>query len=390
MRKILFLLVGLTLMFAQGKGMGMGAAQGGGQGAGGGMPQLYQTVSPDQATILQEGEAKQYCPNCGMDLVKHYKNGFATKLSTGEIRQYCSIHCYVDEREFGYLADKHDLIKEVLVVDVPSLKFIDATKAYFVVGSNKKGSMTGVSKYAFAKKSDAQQFMKENGGKIMDYKSTYKVALKDFENDVAMVKANRSKMIYKVGEEMYENKCDKDGLGKIPFHTVGELKARIDSTGVCGKGLTEPQLQAIALYFYDVKLIKDKKSSGAIDVPADVKCPICGMVVAKYPKWVAQITLKDGKTYYYDGVKDLYKHLLWTLDAKNVKEILATDYYSMKAIDLKKAYMVIGSDVYGPMGHELIPFASEKTAKEFMKDHHGKSILKFDEMTKQIVESLDK
>ena len=41
--------------------------------------------------------------------------------------------------------------------------------------------------------------------------------------------------------------------------------------------------------------------------PAD-KCPVCGMFVAKYPDFVAQIVFKDGTCAFFDGVKDLMKY----------------------------------------------------------------------------------
>ncbi len=73
----------------------------------------------------------------------------------------------------------------------------------------------------------------------------------------------------------------------------------------------------------------------------------------------------------------------------NISKILVTDYYSQKAIDAKKAYFVIGSDVYGPMGDELIPFADEREAKTFNMDHKGFKVLKFDEIKEQKVYKLD-
>ena len=36
----------------------------------------------------------------------------------------------------------------------------------------------------------------------------------------------------------------------------------------------------------------------------------------------------------------------------------------MKLDKAKEAFFVIGSDVYGPMGHELIPFASKADAEQ--------------------------
>mgnify|MGYP002128433524 FL=1 len=35
----------------------------------------------------------------------------------------------------------------------------------------------------------------------------------------------------------------------------------------------------------------------------------------------------------------------------------------------------------GPMGDELIPFKDENSANEFSKDHFGKKIVKFNEIT---------
>jgi nitrous oxide reductase accessory protein NosL len=41
------------------------------------------------------------------------------------------------------------------------------------------------------------------------------------------------------------------------------------------------------------------------------------------------------------------------------------------------------------MGRELIPFKKGADAKEFKKDHQGKSVLKFNEITNEMVKSLD-
>ena len=49
---------------------------------------------------------------------------------------------------------------------------------------------------------------------------------------------------------------------------------------------------------------------------------------------------------------------------------------------------MLGSNVLGPMGDELIPFDSESAAKTFAKDHGGKSVLKFDEIKESVLEGL--
>lgn len=125
------------------------------------------------------------------------------------------------------------------------------------------------------------------------------------------------------------------------------------------------------------------------------KCPVCGMFVAKYADFAAQIQFRDGATVHFDGTKDMFKYYLNLsryAPGKKVTDIgavLVSNYYDLAMVDGAKAYYVAGSDVYGPMGRELIPFAKESEAKEFMNDHKGKSILRFQQVTPAVVKSLD-
>lgn len=124
-------------------------------------------------------------------------------------------------------------------------------------------------------------------------------------------------------------------------------------------------------------------------------CPVCGMFVAPYPYWVATVLWRDGKAVHFDGAKDFFKYLQ---DLKKYEpgralaEINAmgvTDYYATGRIDAAAAFYVIGSDVLGPMGHELVPHDSEAEAKEFMADHNGKRVLRFREVTQAMLLGLD-
>jgi len=125
------------------------------------------------------------------------------------------------------------------------------------------------------------------------------------------------------------------------------------------------------------------------------RCPVCGMFVYKYPKWVAQIIFKDGTSYFYDGAKDMFKHIFDTAKytagkkAEEIKAIYVTDYYEVELVDAKSAFYVLGSDVLGPMGHELLPFKDQESAQEFLEDHKGKSIIRFQDVTPAVIESLD-
>lgn len=126
------------------------------------------------------------------------------------------------------------------------------------------------------------------------------------------------------------------------------------------------------------------------------KCPVCGMFVAKYPDFAGQIRFRDGATLFFDGAKDLFKYYL-SLSAPGSKRkasdivaIHVTNYYSLAPLDGRTAWYVSGSDVFGPMGKELIPLASAAEAKEFMTDHKGKKVLRFTDVTQGVVQDLDK
>lgn len=128
--------------------------------------------------------------------------------------------------------------------------------------------------------------------------------------------------------------------------------------------------------------------------PKDL-CPVCGMLVAKYPHWVATIVYKDGHAHHFDGAKDLFK--FWFdppkyaagHSRKQMTRIAVTDYYNLQPTDAKTALYVIGSDVLGPMGHEFVPLANMADAEDFMKEHKGKRILRFDQVTKDLPFKLD-
>lgn len=126
------------------------------------------------------------------------------------------------------------------------------------------------------------------------------------------------------------------------------------------------------------------------------KCPVCGMFVAKYPNFAAQIQFRDGSVYHFDGNKDLFKYYFdlprYAPGKKqgDAAAIIVTGYYDLKPIDARSAWYVVGSDIFGPMGKELIPFPGESEAREFMKDHKGRAVLRFRDVTREMVNGLDR
>ena len=121
------------------------------------------------------------------------------------------------------------------------------------------------------------------------------------------------------------------------------------------------------------------------------RCPVCGMFVSPYPEWLATILFEDDSQLFFDGAKDLFRYyysLPNNNDSRTREDIAAiylTDYYSTRLLPVEKLFLVLGSDIYGPMGHELIPVAGEEAAKTFSKDHNGKQVIRFEQLTPQLI-----
>lgn len=148
----------------------------------------------------------------------------------------------------------------------------------------------------------------------------------------------------------------------------------------------------LALFVFTIPL---SAASNPVTVTKEDKCPVCGMFVAKYPDFIAQIVFTDGTYAVFDGAKDMFKYILHlskynpTKKMSDIASVYVTDYYNLSLIDGRTASYVIGSDVFGPMGRELIPFAQEQEARSFMKDHAGKQALRFEAVTPEFLKSLD-
>ena len=124
-------------------------------------------------------------------------------------------------------------------------------------------------------------------------------------------------------------------------------------------------------------------------------CAVCGMIVSKYPNWVAVVTWKDGHNHFFDGAKDLFKFLHDLAKyapghrQEDIAGIYVTDFYNLEKIDARRALFVTGSDVLGPMGHEFVPLANQADADDFMKDHKGRRVFSFKQIGATLPGRLD-
>jgi len=148
----------------------------------------------------------------------------------------------------------------------------------------------------------------------------------------------------------------------------------------------------------EVPAAAEETRAETLDLPKPderATCPVCGMFVAKYPYWIATLVHRDGRVEHFDGAKDLWKYLLdlprWAPGRRreDIVKVGVTGYYDGARIDATRAVYVLGSDVLGPMGHELVPHPDEADAREFLADHKGRRIVTAAEVNLHLLEALD-
>lgn len=202
--------------------------------------------------------------------------------------------------------------------------------------------------------------------------------------------AKYAKLVEK-GEKIALKLCDEAKLSQIKGKQLDVVLQQIETINPC-TALNQRNKEALAYFLMAGHSEGHASVKGQLNVPKESKCPVCGMFVGKYPKWAALISIESTK-HYFDGVKDMMKFYIFDVDfpydRSKITRIEVTDFYTLKAIDAKEAFYVIGSNVYGPMGNELIPFFTKEAAQNFMRDHRGEKIISFDDITPKLVMGLD-
>jgi copper chaperone NosL len=136
------------------------------------------------------------CSRCGMSRVTFDFSRMLIQYSDGATVGICSLRCAVDD-----LADNPGkTAKSIRVADFSGRHLIEAEKAFWVVGGNRPGVMTGRGKWAFEKKDDAEAFVKVNEGKIFSFQETMMAAREESGDAARMNREKREKMGMKTME----------------------------------------------------------------------------------------------------------------------------------------------------------------------------------------------
>lgn len=131
-------------------------------------------------------------------------------------------------------------------------------------------------------------------------------------------------------------------------------------------------------------------------IPADARCPVCGMYPARFPRWAAQSLFKDGAAHYFDSPLDLFVFLHKVnrhdrrYDQDDVAVSFVTDFETGQWIEAHHAFFVHGSSVFGPMRDADLPaFASREAAATLTRSRGGR-VLGLTDVTPELILSLNR
>jgi nitrous oxide reductase accessory protein NosL len=249
------------------------------------------------------------CPNCGMARPMWARTWMTFENSDGK-SQACSFHCLADVALKSGETPKNVMV--ALYLDPQ--KMIPAEKAFFVIGSKAKGTMTMNSKIAFPSKNEALKFAESCGGKVTGFNEALKLAKAGIAKENPMLVQNRLKK-----------------------GVIIEPMDKKDQCPVCG--------------MYPARYPQNK-------------CQIIATNKKVYHFCSTQCLfefLKSSQKYVKADVKPFR---IWVID-----------YPTGAWISGKTAYYVVGSGKQGPMGWEAFAFDKKKDAENFTAKEGGKVLV---------------
>jgi len=113
--------------------------------------------------------------------------------------------------------------------------------------------------------------------------------------------------------------------------------------------------------------------------------------IDKYPKFEADIVLKNGKKIRFCCTKSMF-HFYFKpsdfpeyniKDEKDFDKLIVKDYLDGTILDAKKAWYVFGSRLMGPHGDDLIPLSSKTKADLFVKRYGGTVVMDYKTVEKK-------
>lgn len=127
------------------------------------------------------------CQLCGMDREKFAHSRMLIEYDDGSSIGLCSLHCTA--LDLSNNLDKTPV--SIWVADYDRKQLINAEKAFWVLGGDRPGVMTGTAKWAIAERARAEAFQTTHGGELVGFEAAIKAAYGGMYQDTRMIREKR-------------------------------------------------------------------------------------------------------------------------------------------------------------------------------------------------------
>lgn len=130
-------------------------------------------------------------------------------------------------------------------------------------------------------------------------------------------------------------------------------------------------------------------------VPADARCPVCGMYPSRSPDWAAQVIFANGDAQFFDSPLSLFIYLQDVgrySRGRKAQEVVASyvsDADSGGWIPAPTATYVHGSSASGPMRTGNLPAFADAAAAQRFVFARGGVLLRVADITPEVLKRLD-
>ena len=184
----------------------------------------------DNVAAFTHEDIRKYpsCPLCGMDRQQYGHSRMLIKYAEGKATGTCSIHCTASEIS----VNRDKTVVSMLVGDYHTKKLIEAKKAFWVIGGGKPGVMTKRAKWAFYQKRDAEEFVKENGGRLGTFDEAMKATFVDMYEDIKMIRERKREKQSRMPDIKTFPECKYCGMIREKFASSRTLVEYEDGSAV--------------------------------------------------------------------------------------------------------------------------------------------------------------
>jgi copper chaperone NosL len=153
---------------------------------------------PDENPLDNELQKYPRCPYCGMGRKKWNHSRHLVHYDDGLADGTCSIHCLAISLSLNLDRGPKVIYAPDFASDAEIKPLVPVDQATYLVGAKLPGTMSKVSKMAFASADAAKAVQAEKGGQLMNFDAALKQAYLGMADDTAAIRKRRAEKVKKM------------------------------------------------------------------------------------------------------------------------------------------------------------------------------------------------